>query len=160
MAQVPWTQWLTETGFVLCSYIEEVLGHPAMASMGRMRRRMAAASLLQLICGQISPVLLELPQLTQVMSVTMRALNETPQFEVSTSNPTNPTKPTNPHANCNVWDMPQYLGLAVTCQLSRLALCQKTQENGFWQIAGPETYTLGTLFPIHRCKLSHHMQFC
>ena len=92
MAQVPWTQWLTETGFVLCSYIEEVLGHPAMASMGRMRRRMAAASLLQLICGQISPVLLELPQLTQVMSVTMRALNETPQFEVSTSAYKSPRK--------------------------------------------------------------------
>lgn len=51
--------------FRMCSYIEEVLGHPAMASMGRMRRRMATASLLQLICNQISPVLLELISVAQ-----------------------------------------------------------------------------------------------
>lgn len=65
-----------------CSYIEEVLGHPAMASMGRMRRRMAVCSLLRLIRAQLCPVLLELKHIAQIMTVAMRALKETPQFEV------------------------------------------------------------------------------
>lgn len=65
-----------------CSYLEEVLGHPAMASLGRMRRRMAATSMLQLITGRASPVLLELKLFSQVMAVAMRTLREAPQFEV------------------------------------------------------------------------------
>ena len=65
-----------------CSYIEEVLGHPAMASMGRMRRRMAVCSLLQLIGAQLCPVLLELKHIAQIMTVAMRAMQETPHFEV------------------------------------------------------------------------------
>ena len=66
-----------------CSYLEEVLGHPAMASLGRMRRRMAATSMLQLINGHFSPVLLDLKLFSQVMAVAMRTLREAPQFEVS-----------------------------------------------------------------------------
>ena len=66
-----------------CSYLEEVLGHPAMASLGRMRRRMAATSLQQLIAGRASLVLLDLKLFSQVMAVAMRALREAPQFEVS-----------------------------------------------------------------------------
>ena len=54
-----------------------------MASLGRMRRRMAAASMLQLITGRFSTVLLELKHFSQVMAVAMRALRETPQFEVN-----------------------------------------------------------------------------
>ena len=53
-----------------------------MASMGRMRRRMAVCSLLQLISAQLCPVLLELKHIAQIMTVAMRALKETPQFEV------------------------------------------------------------------------------
>jgi hypothetical protein len=53
-----------------------------MAAMGRMRRRMAVGSLLQLIAAQASPVLLELRQCSQIMAVAMRALKEAPQFEV------------------------------------------------------------------------------
>ena len=53
-----------------------------MAAMGRMRRRMAVGSLLQLIAAQASPVLLELRQFSQIMAVAMRALKEAPQFEV------------------------------------------------------------------------------
>ena len=51
--------------------------------MGRMRRRMAVCSLLQLIGAQLCPVLLELKHISQIMTVAMRALKETPQFEVS-----------------------------------------------------------------------------
>ncbi len=65
-----------------CSYIEEVLGHPAMASMGRMRRRMAVCSLLQLTGAQLCPVLLELKHVAQIMALAMRALKETERFEV------------------------------------------------------------------------------
>ncbi len=53
-----------------------------MASMGRMRRRMAVCSLLQLISAQLCPVLLELKHIAQIMTVAMRALKETPQVEV------------------------------------------------------------------------------
>ena len=70
------------TTLCACSYIEEVLGHPAMASMGRMRRRMAVCSLLQLIGAQLCPVLLELKHVAQIMTVAMRALKETKQVEV------------------------------------------------------------------------------
>ncbi len=72
-------------GLWWCSYIEEVLGHPAMAAMGRMRRRMAAGSLLQLITAQASPVLLELGLFSQIMAVAMRALKEAPLVEVRCS---------------------------------------------------------------------------
>ena len=65
-----------------CSYMEEVLGHPAMASMGRMRRRMAVCSLLQLTGAQLCPVLLELKHVAQIMALAMRALKETERFEV------------------------------------------------------------------------------
>ena len=53
-----------------------------MASMGRMRRRMAVCSLLQLIGAQLCPVLLELKHVAQIMAVAMRALKETKQIEV------------------------------------------------------------------------------
>jgi len=56
-----------------------------MASMGRMRRRMAVCSLLQLMGAQLCPVLLELKHVSQIMTVAVRALKETPQFEVSAS---------------------------------------------------------------------------
>ena len=59
-----------------------MLGHPAMASMGRMRRRMAVCSLLQLVNAQLCPVLLELKHVAQIMTVAICALKETPQFEV------------------------------------------------------------------------------
>ena len=59
-----------------CRYIEEVLGVPAMAAMGRLRRRTAAAVLLGLVCARASPALSDLRRLGKALAVATRACLE------------------------------------------------------------------------------------
>jgi hypothetical protein len=55
---------------------------PAMAALGRMRRRVAAAAFCQFICCGVSPALADLPRLGRAFALVVRSLEESPGFQV------------------------------------------------------------------------------
>ncbi|KAK9865409.1 hypothetical protein WJX84_004910 [Apatococcus fuscideae] len=62
-------------------YLEEVLGMPAMAALGRLRRRLAAASLCALICAGSCASLREPAQCAHALSLSFVCLSEDSEFQ-------------------------------------------------------------------------------
>ena len=63
-------------------YLEELLGSPAIRSVARLRRHLAAVSLSALIVAGASPALHEPRRIARALAVGVRALNERGAFQV------------------------------------------------------------------------------
>ena len=69
----------------LIRYLEEILGVPAMAAMGRLRRRSSAAVFCAFVCARISPALTDDPgRLARVFALALRSIDEAHLFQVRT----------------------------------------------------------------------------
>ncbi|EIE26982.1 ARM repeat-containing protein [Coccomyxa subellipsoidea C-169] len=71
--------WLSAA---LTRYLEEILGVPAMAAMGRLRRRSAAAAFCAFVCAGVSPALSDDPgRLARVFALSLRSIEEENLFQ-------------------------------------------------------------------------------
>ncbi|BDA43024.1 Importin-11 [Coccomyxa sp. Obi] len=71
--------WLSAAG---TRYLEEILGVPAMAAMGRLRRRSSAAAICAVVCARVSPALNDDPgRLARVFALALRSIDEADLFQ-------------------------------------------------------------------------------
>lgn len=64
-------------------YLEEILGVPAMAAMGRLRRRSSAAAFCAFVCARVSPALNDNPgRPARVFALALRSIDEADAFQV------------------------------------------------------------------------------
>ena len=74
--------WCPDEKKKWCRYLEEVLGMPAMAALGRLRRRLAAASLCALLCAGSCASLRDPAQCAHALSLSFVCLSEDAEFKV------------------------------------------------------------------------------
>ncbi|KAK9829330.1 hypothetical protein WJX72_005222 [[Myrmecia] bisecta] len=71
-------QWLA---IASTRYVEEVLGVPAMAAMGRLRRHQAAVGICTLICANCSAAMRDTKRLAKAVGLALRAMSEAQSFQ-------------------------------------------------------------------------------